>query len=111
MSGGIPGTPGSSRMAALTTLEHQTAMDKLEAEKAVLSAQIEEQNKKLRALQKACTDLTMMVLCHEEVTHDVITYPTNRDWTSQQRAEWDERNKQENEVRPMLSPHELRNRS
>jgi len=84
----------------LTTLEHQTAMDKLEAEKAVLSAQIEEQNKKLWALQKACTDLTNNgYACHVPTLLDIDdAYPTNRDWTSQQRAEGDERNKLENEV-------------
>ena len=100
-----------NNMAALTTAEHQTAMDKLEAEKAVLSAQVEEQNKKLWALQSACTDLTNNGYLNRDPFYLTSSVDWPEDWTSQQRKEGDERNDLQNEVRPMFSPHELRNRS
>merc|ERR1711865_697720 len=85
-------------MAALTTAEHQTAMDKLEAEKAVLSAQVEEQNKKLWALQSACTDLTNNGYLNEGFLNAFSSVDWPEDWTSQQRKEGDERNDLQNEV-------------
>jgi len=44
-------------MAAFTTAEHQTAMAELEAEKSMLSAQVREQERELRAIQSACSNL------------------------------------------------------
>jgi len=85
-------------MAALTTAEHQTAMDKLEAEKAVLSAQVEEQNKKLWALQSACTDLTNNAYLNRDMLYPTLSVDWPEEWTSQQRKEGDERTKLENEV-------------
>jgi len=92
------GSETRNNMAALTTAEHQTAMDKLEAEKAVLSAQVAEQNKKLWALQKACTDLTNNGYLNRDpfYLNSSVTWP--EEWTSQQRKEGDERNDLQNEV-------------
>merc|ERR1712166_610680 len=93
------GIPTGLNMAALTTAEHQTAMDKLEAEKPVLSAQIEEKKKKLWALQSACTDLTNDGYLNRDPIRQLREYEDwPEDWTSQQRKEGDERTKRENYV-------------
>ena len=80
-------------------------MAELEAEKSMLSAQVREQERELRAIQSACSNLnnngyrlssfSMMDSC------TLSSYPV--DWTEQQKKEASERKELGNQVHPTLT--------